>query len=95
MYGEVPENHPSRPVSIAGDQPHQNRSLNMAETRFDVRMTEQLANEFQEIVDQTGLSKSEVFRRAIALYRIAKTANMNKEHVIIRSKDKERELVSI
>ncbi|MCP9832188.1 ribbon-helix-helix protein, CopG family [Synechococcus sp. HJ21-Hayes] len=67
----------------------------MAETRFDVRMTEQLASEFDEIVQRTGLSKAEVFRRAIALYRVAKMANMNQEQVIIRSKDKERELVSI
>ncbi len=67
----------------------------MAETRFDVRMTEQLASEFDDIVQRTGLSKAEVFRRAIALYRIAKTASMNQEQVIIRSKDKERELVSI
>ena len=66
----------------------------MAETRFDVRMTEQLASEFDEIVQRTGLSKAEVFRRAIALYRVAKMANMNQEQVIIRSKDKERELVS-
>lgn len=67
----------------------------MAETRFDVRMTEQLASEFDDIVQRTGLSRAEVFRRAIALYRIAKTASMNQEQVIIRSKDKERELVSI
>ena len=67
----------------------------MAETRFDVRMTEQLASEFDEIVQRTGLSKAEVFRRAIGLYRVAKMANMNQEQVIIRSKDKERELVSI
>ena len=67
----------------------------MAETRFDVRMTEQLASEFDDIVQRTGLSKAEVFRRAIALYRVAKTANMNQEQVIIRSKDRERELVSI
>lgn len=63
--------------------------------RFDVRMSEELAREFEEIQQTTGLNGADVFRRAIALYKIAKNASMNGEQVILRSENKERELVSI
>lgn len=63
--------------------------------RFDVRMSEELAREFDDIQKTTGLNGAEVFRRAIALYKIAKKASTDGEQVILRSKDRERELVSI
>ena len=67
----------------------------MADTRFEVRMSETLARELEEIATEAQLSKAEVFRRAIALYGLTKRAIMNKEEVIIRNGDKERQLVSI
>jgi hypothetical protein len=63
--------------------------------RFEVRMSDELAQEFDEIQKATGLNGAEVFRRAIALYRIAKKASKDGEQVILRAKDRERELVSI
>ena len=63
--------------------------------RFEVRMTDELAKEFEEIQQTTGLNGAEVFRRAIALYKIAKKASKDGEQVILRAKDRERELVSI
>ena len=62
---------------------------------FEVRMSDELAQEFQEIQEMTGLSASEVFRRAIAIYKIAKEAVKNGEQVILRAKDRERWLTSI
>jgi len=61
---------------------------------FQVRMSDELAQEFDEIQQTTGMNGAEVFRRAIALYKIAKRASRDGEQVIIRAKDRERELVS-
>jgi hypothetical protein len=63
--------------------------------RFDVRMSDELAQEFYDIQKETEMSGAEVFRRAIALYKIAKRASKDGEQVILRAKDRERELVSI
>ena len=63
--------------------------------RFEVRMSDELAQEFDEIQQTTGMNGAEVFRRAIALYKIAKKASKDGEQVILRTKDRERELVSI
>jgi hypothetical protein len=63
--------------------------------RFEVRMSEELAREFEEIQQTTGLNGADVFRRAIALYKIAKKASMNGEQVILKSENRERELISI
>lgn len=58
-------------------------------------MSDELAKEFVDIQEETGLNGAEVFRRAIALYKIAKKAKKDGEQVILRAKDRERELVSI
>ena len=63
--------------------------------RFEVRMSDELVKEFEDIQQETGVNGAEVFRRAIALYRIAKRASKDGEQVILRAKDRERELVSI
>jgi metal-responsive CopG/Arc/MetJ family transcriptional regulator len=62
---------------------------------FQVRMNDELAQEFDEIQQTTGMNGAEVFRRAISLYKIAKKASVEGEQVILRAKDRERELVSI
>ena len=63
--------------------------------RFEVRMSDELAQEFEEIQSTNEMTGAEVFRRAIALYKIAKKASKEGEQVIIRAKDTEKELVSI
>jgi predicted transcriptional regulator len=67
----------------------------MSENRFSVRMSDSLAQELKAIEEQTGYTRAQIFGRAISLYKIAKTAQMNKEEVIIRSDTRERELISI
>ena len=57
---------------------------------FSVRMSEELAREFDEIQRDTGMNGAEVFRRAIALYKIAKKASTDGEQVILRAKDNEK-----
>jgi len=59
---------------------------------FKVKMSDELAKQFDEIQQTTGLSGAEVFRRAIALYSIAKKAIENGEQLILRGEDREREL---
>ncbi len=62
---------------------------------FEVRMSDELAQEFHEIQEITGLNAAEVFRRAIGLYKIAKEAVKDGEQVILRSDERERWLTSI
>ena len=59
---------------------------------FKVKMSDQLAKQFDEIQQTTGLSGAEVFSRAISLYSIAKKAIENGEQFILKGEDKEREL---
>ena len=67
----------------------------MADTRFEVRMNERLAQDLDEISKENNLTRADVFRRAIALYKIAKKAEHQNGHVLIRTGETERELVSI
>ena len=68
----------------------------MADTRFEVRLNQRLADDFDRVARETGLTRAEVFRRAIALYKTVKQEEGAHGHVILRSKDgAERELVNI
>jgi Ribbon-helix-helix protein, copG family. len=67
----------------------------MGDTRFEVRMNQRLADDFDQVARASGLSRAEVFRRAIALYKTVKQEEGQNGHVILRSKDgAERELVN-
>jgi metal-responsive CopG/Arc/MetJ family transcriptional regulator len=55
--------------------------------RFDIRMPADLAEDMQEIEDSTGMSRAEIFRRAIALYKRAKQTEKGKGNVILRNSD--------
>jgi hypothetical protein len=62
---------------------------------FEIKMSEEFAKEFEDLQLKTGLSATEVFRRAIAVYGLVKPASMAGERVLLVSKEIERELVSI
>ena len=62
---------------------------------FDVKMSEELAKEFEDLQLNTGLSATEVFHRAIAVYGIVKPASMAGERILVVSEEIERELLSI
>ena len=67
----------------------------MGESRFEVRLNQRLADDFDQVARSSGLSRAEVFRRAIALYKIVKQEEVQQGYVILRSRDgAERELVN-
>ena len=64
-------------------------------TRFEVRLNQRLADDFDQVARASGLTRVEVFRRAIALYKMVNQEESQQVHVILRSKDgAERELVN-
>jgi metal-responsive CopG/Arc/MetJ family transcriptional regulator len=52
--------------------------------RFDVQMPEELADQLDSISDSTGLTRAEIFRRAVALYKDAKNIEKNKGKVLFK-----------
>ena len=67
----------------------------MGESRFEVRLNQRLADDFDQVARSSGLSRVEVFRRAIALYKTVKQEEVQQGHVILRSRDgAERELMN-
>jgi metal-responsive CopG/Arc/MetJ family transcriptional regulator len=62
-------------------------------TRFAVRMSYELAADFDEIEQEHGLSRCEIFRRAMALYKLAKENDMNGGNFILRHSDGKLRLV--
>ncbi len=55
--------------------------------RFDVHMGPELTAQFDEVSDETGLTRAEIFRRAVALYRHAKKIQMRSGKVIMQRPD--------
>jgi hypothetical protein len=56
-------------------------------TRFAVIMSPDLAQDMKDIEDETGLSSCEIFRRAIALYKLSKQCQRDGGNVILREPD--------
>jgi metal-responsive CopG/Arc/MetJ family transcriptional regulator len=64
--------------------------------RFDVRMSPELAQQLETISTETGLTRAEVFRRAVALYKRAKEVERSNGHVLLRDPDgTTREIVGL
>jgi len=57
------------------------------ETRFDVIMPLDLAQDMQDLVDETGHPRGEIFRRAMALYKKAIQTRSAGGNVILRDAD--------
>lgn len=55
--------------------------------RFDIRMPPDLARDMQDIEEETGLSRGEIFRRAMALYKRAKETQRDSGRVLLRDPD--------
>lgn len=55
--------------------------------RFDVRLPQEVADDMQAIEDQTGMSRAEIFRRSVALYKRLKKAQRDEANVIVMEKD--------
>jgi hypothetical protein len=59
----------------------------MPPTRFDVIMPPDMAQDMQDLEQTTGLSRGEIFSRALALYKIAKKTVSTGGNVILRDFD--------
>jgi hypothetical protein len=55
--------------------------------RFDIMLPIDLAQDIQDIEDETGLSRCEIFRRAIVLFKRSKETQMSGGNVILREKN--------
>lgn len=55
----------------------------MGDTRFEVRINQRLADDFDQVARSAGLSRAEVFRWAIAIYKIVKWEEEQQGHVIL------------
>lgn len=65
-------------------------------TRFDVQMPTHLAQQMVDIEKDTGLSRGEIFRRALALYKMAVETRSSGGNVLFRNEDGTlREIVGI
>jgi predicted DNA-binding protein len=52
--------------------------------RFDIRMSPELAQQLESISNETGLTRAEIFRRAVALYKRAKDVERSSGHVLLK-----------
>jgi predicted DNA-binding protein len=65
-------------------------------TRFDIRMSPELAEQLDSISTSTGLTRAEIFRRAVALYKRAKEVERSDGHVLLKDADgTTRELIGL
>lgn len=76
---------------LRGTTHHHHRLPQMAvldpPVRFDVRMPLDLAQDMQDLEQSTGLSRGEIFRRAMALYKRAKETQSERGNVLLRDSD--------
>ncbi|GCE65737.1 CopG family transcriptional regulator [cyanobiont of Ornithocercus magnificus] len=71
-------------------------SVSKPRRRFDVHMPPNIAQDMQDLEYETGLSRGEIFRRAMALYKNAKQTQLARGNVIFRYLDGEiREVIGI
>jgi hypothetical protein len=52
--------------------------------RFDIYLTDELAEDIKTIEEQTGLSRGEIFLRAITLYKRAKQQQLDGGNFLLR-----------
>jgi predicted transcriptional regulator len=64
--------------------------------RFDVRMSPELAQQLNELAEENNMTRAEVFRRAIGLYKVAKSVTKQEGKVLLEEPNRNiRELVGI
>jgi hypothetical protein len=63
------------------------KTLNSKPVLLEILMSAELAENMQEIEDLTGLPSTEIFSRAIALYKLAKQTEKDKGNVLLGESD--------
>ena len=71
-------------VSLPSTTPFRAMPVIDRPVRFDVRMPRDLAQDMQDLEQTTGLSRGEIFRRAMALYKRAKETQQERGNVLFR-----------
>lgn len=65
-------------------------------TRFNVTINERLAKDFDELASAEGVSRAEIFKRALALYKTLKQEEALGARIIIRVEGQiDRQLIAI
>jgi len=64
--------------------------------RLTLLLPPELAQDMQDLEQKTGLSRGEIFRRAMALYKRAKETQQKQGNVLLRGSDGElREVIGL
>lgn len=65
-------------------------------TRFDVTLNTRFAEDFDELAETEGVSRAELFKRAIAAYKVLKQVEKNGAQILIREPGQlDRQLIAI
>jgi metal-responsive CopG/Arc/MetJ family transcriptional regulator len=67
-----------------------------ARTRFDVILNERLARDFDLLAESEGVNRAEIFKRALAAYKVLKQEEDKGAKIIIReSGQMDRQLIAL
>lgn len=64
--------------------------------RFDVVLNEQLARDFDELADKEGVSRADIFKRAMAAYKLLKDESAKGARIIVQEEgEPDRQLIAL
>lgn len=65
-------------------------------TRFDVVLNEQLARDFDELARNEGVSRADIFKRAMAAYKLLKDESARGARIIVQEEGQpDRQLIAL
>ena len=65
-------------------------------TRFDVVLNEQLARDFDELARSEHVSRADIFKRAMAAYKLLKDESARGARIIVREEGQpDRQLIAL
>ena len=65
-------------------------------TRFDVTLNERLAQDFDSLARSEGVNRAEIFKRALAAYKVLKQEEDKGAQIIIRENGQmDRQLIAL
>ncbi len=71
-------------------------AMAVLDRRFDVHMSPELAQQLDEVATMSHMSRAEVFRRAVGLYKLAKEIELKQGKVLLQEPGRNvRELVGL
>ena len=65
-------------------------------TRFDVQLNEALAQDFDALATSAGVSRADIFKRAMAVYKLLKDENAKGAKIILKEEGHpDRQLIAL